>query len=153
MSFQLTSTAFRFGETIPINYTCDGDDVSPPLKWTGSPEGTVSYALIADDPDAPAGTWDHWVLFNIPASTDTLEELFPFTPEIPDGTRTGRNSWGRFGYNGPCPPSGTHRYFFSLYALDTVLDLEAGATSRQLRQAMEGHILKQTVLMGEYSRK
>ncbi len=152
MSFVLMSSAFAQGESIPRKYTCDGDDISPPLQWEGSPQDTQSFALIADDPDAPMGTWVHWVLYNLPAGARALSEAIPSDAELPDGSRHGQNSWQRLGYGGPCPPSGTHRYFFKLYALDTMLDLAAGASKERLLQAMEGHILAQTELMGVYSR-
>ncbi|HKJ39982.1 MAG TPA: YbhB/YbcL family Raf kinase inhibitor-like protein, partial [Anaerolineales bacterium] len=123
MSIDLTSTAFAQGQAIPEKYTCVGDaasslkDVSPPLTWGEPPADTQSFALIMDDPDAPIGTWDHWILFNIPASTRNLPESMPVNSGFPGGN----NSWGRTGYGGPCPPSGTHRYFFRLYALDEML--------------------------------
>lgn len=152
MAFELTSTAFAAGETIPRKYTCDGDDISPPLQWSDAPQNTQSFALISDDPDAPVGTWVHWVLYNVPGTSTSLPEAVPKQDELPDGSRHGRSSWGRSAYGGPCPPGGTHRYFFKLYALDTVLELAAGAGKEQLLQAMEGHILAQTELMGLYSR-
>ena len=152
MTFELKSTAFAAGQPIPRQYTCDGENVSPPLQWNDPPAGTQSLALICDDPDAPAGTWVHWVLYNLPAKTRTLAEAIPATADLPDGSRHGKNGWGRLGYGGPCPPSGTHRYFFKLYALDTVLGLASGADKNQLLQAMQGHILAQTELMGTYKR-
>lgn len=152
MAFELKSPAFGYGEPIPRRYTCDGEDVSPPLEWTDPPAGTVSFALIMDDPDAPVGTWDHWVLFDIPADVRSLPEGVPPDAEPPQGGRHGQNSWRRLGYGGPCPPGGTHRYFFRLYALDTTLDLPSGATKGDVLQAMEGHILGQAELMGTYSR-
>ncbi len=153
MSFELTSTAFAHGEKIPARFTCDGDDVSPALQWTDPPQGTQSFALICDDPDAPMGTWVHWVLYNLPGDARALAEAFPSDADLPDGSRHGQNSWKRPGYGGPCPPSGTHRYFFKLYALDTVLDLMAGASKQQLLDAMEGHVLAQAELMGVYARR
>ena len=152
MPFELTSTAFTPGEPIPRKYTCDGEDISPPLRWSDPPQNTRSFALIADDPDAPMGTWVHWVLYNLPAETRTLPEAVPPDADLPDGSRHGKNGWPRLGYGGPCPPSGTHRYFFKLYALDTVLELAAGASKKQLLRAMEGHILGQAELMGLYTR-
>jgi Raf kinase inhibitor-like YbhB/YbcL family protein len=149
MAFEITSPAFAPGEHIPTKYTCDGEDISPPLHWSDPPDGTRSFALISDDPDAPVGTWVHWVLFNLPAKTRDLPEQ----ADPPAGSQDGQNSWKRLGYGGPCPPSGTHRYFFKLYALDTVLNLAAGANKEQLLQAMEGHILGQTEVMGVYSRQ
>jgi len=153
MVFELTSSAFKQGESIPRKYTCDGDDVSPPLAWGDPPQGTQSFALINDDPDAPVGTWVHWVLYNLPAGARSLSERVPSDAELADGSRNGQNSWRRLGYGGPCPPGGTHRYFFKLYALDTTLDLAPGANKKQLLQAMEGHVLGQAELMGVYSRK
>jgi hypothetical protein len=152
MAFELTSPAFTSGAAIPRQYTCDGKNISPPFQWNDPPSDTQSFALIADDPDAPIGTWVHWVLFNVPASTRTLPEAVPPEAVLSDGSRHGRNSWRRLGYGGPCPPSGTHRYFFKLYALDTALTLSAGASKEQLLQAMQGHILMQTELMGVYTR-
>lgn len=149
MSLELTSPAFAAEESIPAKYTCDGQDISPPLEWGEPPQGTESLALIMDDPDAPVGVWDHWLLFNLPAETRQLDE----GAAPPSESQGGQNSWGRTGYGGPCPPGGTHRYFFKLYALDTVLDIEAGAGKEELLQAMEGHILAQGELMGRYSRQ
>jgi Raf kinase inhibitor-like YbhB/YbcL family protein len=150
--FELTSTEFNNGESIPVRFSCDGENVSPPLQWGDPPEGTVSFVLISDDPDAPGGTWVHWLLYNIPADARALPEAISAEEELPDGSRHGENSFGRLDYGGPCPPSGTHRYFFKLYALDVILDLEPGANKETLLQAMEGHILAEVVLMGTYSR-
>ncbi len=152
MAIELTSTAFSEGEMIPVRFTCDGEDVSPPLAWSGVPDNSESLALICDDPDAPVGTWDHWVLFNIPADDAGLPEAVPADPTLASGAVNGKNSWGRLGYGGPCPPGGTHRYFFYLYALDTRLPLESGVTKTQLRAAMKGHILAEGQLMGRYQR-
>ncbi|UCF61319.1 MAG: YbhB/YbcL family Raf kinase inhibitor-like protein [Anaerolineaceae bacterium] len=152
MVFKLTSTVFDEGDPIPKEFTCDGEDISPPLQWTDPPEGTVSFALIADDPDAPVGTWVHWVIYNLPTDARSLPIAFPLDADSPDGSKNGENSWGRLGYGGPCPPGGTHRYFFKLYALDQILDLEAGATKEQLLEAMESYILGETELMGTYTR-
>ncbi len=137
----VTSSAFAEGETIPARYTCDGENVSPPLAIAGLPEGTQSVAIIVDDPDAPVGTWVHWVEYDIAPTT-----AFP-EGAVAIGTQ-GTSSFGIPGYGGPCPPSGTHRYFFKVYALDSVLGLEAGATKAELLAAMEGHILAQAQLMG-----
>ena len=151
MAFELTSTAFVEGEPIPNKYTCDGEDISPPLQWRDPPGGTRSFALIADDPDAPVGTWVHWVLFNIPATTTALvEDASPGA--LPAGSSEGVNDFGDLDYGGPCPPSGTHRYYFRLYALDTALGLAAGATRYQVDLAMSGRILAQAELMGTYAR-
>jgi Raf kinase inhibitor-like YbhB/YbcL family protein len=129
MSLKINSTAFREGETIPKQYTGDGKDLSPPLQWGVPPDGTRSLALICDDPDAPRGTWVHWVLFNLPSDVRALDEGVPPKETLANGTRQGKNDFGKVGYGGPAPPRGKpHRYFFKLYALDTVLDLQAGAT-------------------------
>lgn len=154
MPFELTSTAFTQGDPIPVQYSCDGDDISPPLSWGDPPVGTQSLALIMDDPDAPGGTWDHWILFNIPADLQGLQEDLPITGknQDPEAIFVGNNSWGRADYGGPCPPSGTHRYFFKLYALDTTISLLPGATKSQLQDAMAGHILAEAELMGTFSR-
>jgi len=152
MRFELKS-AFAAGELIPRKYTCDGEDISPPLQWSDPPQDAQTFALIADDPDAPIGTWVHWVLYNLPTETRALPEAVPPDADLPNGSRHGKNSWEQLGYGGPCPPSGTHRYFFRLYALDAVLELPAAASKEQLLQAMEGHILAQTELMGLYSRQ
>jgi len=151
--FELTSIAFAHGQPIPARYTCDGEDISPPLQWGDPPGDTQSLALIVNDPDAPVGTWVHWVLFNLPAEARTLHEDVAPDAERPDGSRHGQNSWRRLGYGGPCPPSGTHRYFFELYALDTTLGLSPNATKKQVLGAMEGHILAQTELVGTYSKR
>ena len=152
--FELTSTAFASGEPIPAKYSCDGEDISPPLAWGPPPEGTKSQALVMDDPDAPVGTWDHWIVFNIPANTYGLEENLPITGinQVPDLISIAKNSWGRNDYGGPCPPGGTHRYFFKLYALDTILSLDENADKSQVLAAMEGHILAEIELMGTFTR-
>lgn len=153
MSLQITSTAFTVGETIPKKFTCDGPDVSPKLTWTEAPPKTQSFALIMDDPDAPVGTWVHWVLYDLPADTKELSEGVSKQEQLPSGARQGRNDFGRTGYGGPCPPPGKpHRYFFKLYALDSKLALKAGATKADLERAMKGHVLGQAELMGRYGR-
>lgn len=152
MSIELKSSAFTSGGAIPAQYACTGSDKSPALTWSEPPAGTQSFALIMDDPDAPAGTWVHWVLFNIPASAPGLTEGIPAGETLPDGSLQGRNSSGNLGYNGPCPPSGTHRYFFKLYALDEMLGLSPGADKGELLKAMEGHTLGQGELMGTFSK-
>lgn len=152
MPILLTSHAFIEGAMIPQRFTCDGENISPPLFWTGVPSGTRSLVLICDDPDAPAGTWDHWVVYNIPPAVTGLQEAVPGKTVLDNGAVQGSNSWGRIGYGGPCPPGGTHRYFFKLFALDTLLDLKSGATTSQLLEAMQGHILAQGQLMGRYQR-
>ncbi len=149
----LTSAAFKPGQAIPKRYTADGMDVSPPLQWTGVPDGCKSLAVIADDPDAPVGTWVHWVLYNLPPSAQEVPAGVAQESSLVGGIKQGKNDFGRIGYGGPSPPPGKpHRYFFKLYALDTLLDLAPGATKNQLLQAMEGHILAQAQLMGTYKR-
>jgi len=152
MEIKITSTAFEEGGMIPAKYTCDEEDISPPLAWGSEPEGTKTLALICDDPDAPMGIWVHWVLFNLPAGMNELSENILPERELDNGARQGTNDFGRIGYGGPCPPGGTHRYYFKLYALDSMLDLEAGAKKPQLLEAMEGHILAEGQLIGKYSR-
>lgn len=152
MEINIKSAAFVPGGKIPWKYTCDGMDISPPLTWTSSPEGTKAFALICDDPDAPMGTWVHWVLFNLPANNTELHENVPPERELEGGAKQGMNDFRKIGYGGPCPPGGTHRYFFKLYALDVEINLEAGATKEELLKAMEGHILAEGQLMGRYER-
>ncbi len=153
MSFALKTTAFANGGGIPKKHTCDGADISPALSWNDAPAGTRSFALIADDPDAPVGTWTHWIIWNIPAQTTALPEGVPKVEERGDGARQGRNDFKRIGYGGPCPPPGKpHRYFFKLYSLDAKLDVKAGASRSELERAMKGHVLSQTELMGTYGR-
>ncbi len=153
MAIEVTSTAFEEGGAIPVRYTCDGLDVSPPLSWSSPPEGTRSVALIADDPDAPRGTFVHWVIYNLPPDTHELPEDVPEQETLPSGAAQGVNGAGGVGYMGPCPPGGTHRYLFKVYALDTSLDLGAGATKEDLADLMEGHILAEGRLMGTYRRQ
>jgi hypothetical protein len=153
MDIKITSSVFQDGGMIPAKYTCDGADVSPPLQWDTVPEGTKSIALICDDPDAPMGTWVHWVLFNLPADTRELAEDVPPDKTLPTGARQGTSDFGRIGYGGPCPPSGTHRYFFKIYALGAKLDLPAGTRKNDLVKAMQGHILTQGQLIGKYKRR
>ena len=148
----LTSSAFKEGETIPRKYTCDGSDFSPPLKWDNVPAQAKSLALIVDDPDAPMGTWVHWVIFNISPKTTGLPENVPAQESLPDGALQGKNDFRNYGYGGPCPPGGTHRYFFKLYALDTILDLKAGCSKAQLVKVIQGRIIGEGQLMGRYSR-
>jgi Raf kinase inhibitor-like YbhB/YbcL family protein len=153
MSFVLTSPAFVAGSPIPAEFTCDGRDISPPLAWGLPPEETQSLALVMDDPDAPVGTWDHWVLFNLPPTARGLPADLPADPERPDGSRHGRNSWHRLGYGGPCPPRGLHHYVFRLVALDALLGLAAGSTKAELERAMAGHVLATAELVGTYTRR
>lgn len=154
MTLTVSSLAFKEGQLIPARHTCDGEDISPPLKWNPVPEGTKTLALISDDPDAPGGTWVHWVVYNLPASVTVLPEKVPADEAVPNGGRQGLNDFGRIGYGGPCPPRGsTHRYFFKLYALDTELSLKPRATKKDLTEAMKGHVLAEGQLMGTYKRK
>jgi Raf kinase inhibitor-like protein, YbhB/YbcL family len=150
--FKLTSTAFKEGQPIPSTYTCDGVNVSPPLEWSGLPKNAKSIAIIADDPDAPGGMWVHWVLYNLPAKNIGLVENLPATEKLAAGGFQGKNDFEKIGYGGPCPPSGTHRYFFKIYGLDADLSLKAGATKAEVEKAMAGHILSQAQLMGTYRR-
>ena len=149
---ELTSKAFDEGGMIPAKYTCDAENVSPPLSWSSLPDGTKSLALICDDPDAPVGTWVHWVVFNLPPDSDGLPEHVPPQKKLSDGALQGLNDFRKIGYGGPCPPGGTHRYFFKLYALDMVLDLQAGSTKAALERAMQGQVLAEARLMGTYRR-
>jgi hypothetical protein len=144
----LTSPSFQHQGAIPTKYTCDGQDMSPPLMIAGVPQGTKSLALIVHDPDAPGGNWDHWLLWNIPPETRHLNE-----GQTPDGAMAGMNDFKHQAYGGPCPPSGTHRYIFTLYALDSPLSLSAGTRRHTLEQAMQSHILAHTTLIGTYQRQ
>jgi hypothetical protein len=153
MSFQISTSAFPSGEMIPKKFTCDGPDLSPPLTWKDAPAATQSFAIIMDDPDAPVGTWVHWVLYKLPASTNELPEGVEKQEQLASGALAGRNDFRKIGYNGPCPPPGkSHRYYFKLYALDTKLSLNAGATKADLERAMKGHILSRTEIIGRYGR-
>jgi Raf kinase inhibitor-like YbhB/YbcL family protein len=157
MSFSFTSKAFAHQGEIPTRYTCEGQDVSPPLTWSDPPEGTKSLALIVDDPDAPDPAapkmvWVHWVLYNIPPDARELPEAAE-AATLPQGTRAGQNDWKRDDYGGPCPPIGRHRYFHKLYALDTVLPDLGAATKAELEKAIEGHVLAQAELLGTYQKR
>lgn len=153
MAINLTSSAFSSEGTIPKKFTCDGADVSPALAWTGAPSATQSFALIADDPDAPVGTWVHWVLYDLPGNMKELAEGVEKQEQLSNGARQGRNDFRKIGYGGPCPPPGKpHRYYFKLYALDKKLDLKAGATKAEVESAMKGHVVAQGELMGRYGR-
>ena len=152
-AFEIKSSAFADGEYIPDKYTCKSVDISPPLEWSGAPEGTKSFVLICDDPDAPMGTWVHWVAFNIPADKTLLQEDIPKQGRLSDGTIQGLTNFRRVGYGGPCPPPGKpHRYFFELYALDTALSLDESAKKRDVEKAIEGHILGEAKIIGLYKR-
>ena len=153
MDIKISSSAFGEGGVIPSKYTCDGENISPPLSWSGVPSETKSFALINDDPDAPAGTWVHWVIYNIPAAEKELKEGIPPKENLDNGAVQGLNDFGKSGYGGPCPPGGTHRYYFRIYALDTKLDLQGDITQEKLTDAIKGHILAEGQLMGKYSRK
>jgi Raf kinase inhibitor-like YbhB/YbcL family protein len=152
-TIKISSPAFQEGGMIPERYTCDGDDISPPLSWEAIPEGAKSLALIVDDPDAPGGTFVHWVLYDLPADLEGLPENLPPGKGFPIGGTEGINSTESTGYTGLCPPRGTHRYFFKVYALDKKLNLPAGETRDRVLQAMEGHVLGQGQLMGRYKRQ
>ena len=149
---EITSPAFKEGTMIPRKFTCDDIDISPPLRWSGVPEGTKTFAIICDDPDAPMGTWVHWVLFNLPGNIREIPEGMSQQEMLPNGARQGTNDFGKIGYGGPCPPGGTHRYYFKIYALAKKLDVEAGITKDELLQAMQGSILSEEKLMGKYRR-
>src|SRR6266436_2733061 len=148
----LTSVAFKEGQSLPPPYTCDGVNISPPLEWSGVPKTAKTVAIVVDDPDAPSGAWVHWILYNLPAETIGLVENLPMNENLKAGGFQGKNDFGKIGYGGPCPPSGTHRYFFRIYALNSELPLKAGATKAELMKATEGHIVLQGQLMGTYRR-
>ncbi|MBI5326812.1 MAG: YbhB/YbcL family Raf kinase inhibitor-like protein [Deltaproteobacteria bacterium] len=152
-TMQIKNTAFEDNGLIPRKHTCDGADISPPLTWTKPPAGTKSIVLICDDPDAPMGTWDHWVLYGLSPETTSLPENVPPQKEVLKGAKQGINDFRKIGYGGPCPPKGpAHRYFFKIYALDTELNLPAGITKKDVEKAMKGHILAEGQLMGKYGR-
>lgn len=154
MAMTLRSEAFQEGGNIPAKFTCDGDDMSPPLNWGGMPAQTGSFALIVDDPDAPGGVFTHWVIFDLGANTHHLGEGVRPVPQLPDGATQGQNSFGKIGYGGPCPPQGpAHHYVFTVYALDVMLRLPPGSSKEQVLGAMEGHILDQGQLVGLYQRQ
>jgi len=153
MSLKLTSGAFQNESEIPVQYSKDGGNISPPLSWSGVPEGTKNLALIMDDPDAPAGPFDHWLVYGIPPEVTDLSEDLPASASLHKGIRQGRNGYGDVGYGGPKPPSGTHRYFFRLYALDTNIDLPGSASREELDDAIQGHVLEEAELMGLYQHR
>jgi Raf kinase inhibitor-like YbhB/YbcL family protein len=150
---KLSSSAFDEGDSIPSQYTCDGRDISPPLEWSEAPDGTKSFALVCDDPDAPRGIWVHWVLYDVPASASALPEAVPPVPEMAGLGLQGKNDFRKIGWGGPCPPSGTHRYVFTLSALDRASGLAPGATKAELEKSIRGHVLATTTLTGTYSRR
>jgi Raf kinase inhibitor-like YbhB/YbcL family protein len=153
MTLKVTSTAFQEGDQIPDRYTCEGQDISPPLAWGEPPGTTQSFALIVADPDAQGGVFTHWVIFNIAPDSRRLPEAIPTQDQLPGGALQGKNDFGKTGYGGPCPPSGrAHRYQFTLYALDRALDLKAGASKKQVLGAMQGHVVFQGALVGIYQR-
>lgn len=153
-SITITSTSFAEGQPIPSKHACDGENISPPLSWDGVPEAAQSFALICDDPDAPGGTWVHWVLYDLPATVRNLPEAVETKEEVLHAAKQGINDFKRIGYGGPCPPAGPpHRYYFTLYALDRELDLKSGATKSEVETAIKGRILAQGKLMGTYKRK
>jgi Raf kinase inhibitor-like YbhB/YbcL family protein len=150
---EMRSPAFFIGNTIPFKYTCDGDNISPPLQWEAPPPGTKSFALILEDLDAPHPNFTHWVLYNLPADSRELPEGVAKSPTLPNGGVQGKNGFEQLGFGGPCPPNGTHRYFFKLYALDQPLDLAPGVSKEELMRVMEGHILDSAEVMGRYARQ
>ena len=153
MALRLKSSTIEAGSTISRVYTCDGRDISPPLRWENAPPGTKNFALVCDDPDAPMGTWVHWVIYRIPADSDRLAEAIPLAEKLENGTLQGSNDFGRIGYGGPCPPRGKpHRYFFRLYALDAELSVGSGLTKNALLKEIEGHVLEQAEFYGVYGR-
>lgn len=149
---EIKSTAFEDGAMIPKKYTADGANVSPPLSWSSAPEGTKTFALICEDPDAPGGIFTHWIIFNIPSNTSKLPEGVPNQKALENGAKQGTNDFNKIGYSGPSPPSGTHRFYFKIYALDTELNLAAEVKREEFLKAMEGHILAEGQLMGKYGR-
>ena len=153
LEFKLFSDSFKDGEDIPSKFTCDGINISPSLRWAHPPKDTKSFALIHDDPDAPAGDWVHWIIYNIPPAAREIREDASGKKHLPHGALEGLNDWKRIGYGGPCPPSGTHRYFFKLYALDMSLNAKEGIDEKDLLVAMEGHILGLAELVGKYKRQ
>jgi Raf kinase inhibitor-like YbhB/YbcL family protein len=153
MAITVSSTVFDDGGMIPLKYTCDGEDISPPLSFEDIPGNTGSLAIISDDPDAPMGTWVHWVVYNLPPDTRNMPENIPGEENLEGGGRHGITDFGRYGYGGPCPPSGTHRYYFKVYALDIKLDLPDMASKKDLEAAMDGHVLAEGQLMGKYKRQ
>jgi len=153
MPLEITCPAFADNGMVPVKYTCDADEISPPLKWSNPPAGVKCFALLCDDPDAPAKVWVHWIIFNIPADVKELPENVPKVPKLEDGTIQGLNDSGETGYGGPCPPSGIHRYFFKLYALDTMLNLMPGVKKPEFLNALKGHILAEAKIMGKYGKQ
>ncbi|MDX1628953.1 MAG: YbhB/YbcL family Raf kinase inhibitor-like protein [Fulvivirga sp.] len=154
MAFNITTTAFEEGKSFPKKHTCEGDDLSPPLRWDGEPKGTVTFALIMEDPDAPGGTFTHWMMYNIPASTHELEEIIPIQKNLGNGAHQGQNDFGNIGYGGPCPPKGDgdHRYYFKIFALSKKLPPESANSREDFYRAIEEHVLDEAQYMGKFSR-
>jgi Raf kinase inhibitor-like YbhB/YbcL family protein len=153
LAMELKSSVFQNNQDIPKKYTCDGADLSPPLVWNNPPNGAKAFAIISDDPDAPGGTWIHWVIYDLPADARELAEAVPTQESLPDGAKQGVNDFKKAGYGGPCPPRGpAHRYFFKLYALDQPTNLKPRATKQQVLAAMKGHIVGEAQLIGKYKR-
>ena len=153
MALELRSRSFENGASIPMRYTCDGDNTSPHLAWDGAPKETVTFALLVEDPDAPGGLFTHWVMYNIPGDVGELEEIVPAAKNLDNGGTHGKNDFGKYGYGGPCPPSGEHRYFFRLYALKKKLEPESGASRDALLSAMKDNIIEEAEYMGVYRKK
>ena len=153
MTIMVTSPAFVSMQTVPQKYTCDGEDLSPPLSWSNVPNNAKSIVLISDDPDAPAGDWVHWVCYDIPSNIGSLPEAVPASDTLACGGRQGKTDFGKVGYGGPCPPGGTHRYFFKVYALDVMLTLPSGKTKKEIVKAIKGHVVASGELVGTYTRK
>jgi Raf kinase inhibitor-like YbhB/YbcL family protein len=149
----VTSDAFQEGQMIPSDYTCDGRNQSPLIRWTKAPAGTQSFAIIVDDPDAPGGDWVHWIVYDLPPTIDMMPRGIPAVDKLANSEKHGTNDFGKLGYGGPCPPSGVHRYVFKVYALDQMLGLEAGLKKKDLLKAMDGHILGMGKLVGTYEKK
>ena len=152
MTLTISSSAFANGGMIPSQYTCDGANISPPVQWSGLPAAAKTFAIIVDDPDAPAKTWVHWVVYDLPANTTQLTENIAQGKTLGSGGKQGTSDFKKIGYGGPCPPGGTHRYFFKLYALDIETSLPPGATKDELLKAIEGHVVAQGELVGKYKR-
>jgi Raf kinase inhibitor-like YbhB/YbcL family protein len=154
MNIKITSSAFQDSSVIPLKYACEGDNISPPLSWTGIPNGTKSLAIICDDPDAPMGIWTHWIIYNIPPDKTNFDESIHTDVKLADGSIQGANDFGDIGYSGPCPPAGyPHRYYFTIYALDVMLSLKDKATRSDIDDAIQNHILGKGQLIGTFSRK
>ena len=152
MEIKIESRDFKEGELIPSKFTCDGANISPQLSWACTTEGVKTFVLLVEDPDAPSGNFTHWIVYNIPARVNSLMQNSTPTKNVPDEILMGTNDFGRIGYGGPCPPSGTHRYYFRIYGLNTAVHLDSGATKKEVLKKMEGHIIARGELMGRYQR-